>query len=81
MDKVNIDKKGIQIWTVRRFRCKRWPREKYGTFCGSDVYIVLNTKIKSNNVKYYHVFIWLGYAITQDEVIPNVFVYVYSVIW
>eukprot|EP01083_Nonionella_stella_P111215 326138_1 len=58
---------GIQVWRIVRFRFKRWPKERYGEFYGSDCYVLLHTMDNDEGKKKYDVFFWIGAECSQDE--------------
>jgi len=63
---VDEPKVGLKVWRIVKFIVTDWPAEDYGSFYSGDSYIILNTWLEEDEIKY-DVHFWIGKHSTQDE--------------
>ncbi|XP_063677734.1 gelsolin-like protein 2 [Bolinopsis microptera] len=64
--KCDEPKVGLKIWRIVKFIVTDWPEEDYSSFYSGDSYIILNTWLEQDEIKY-DLHFWIGKHSTQDE--------------
>lgn len=57
---------GLEIWRIENFVAVPYSKEAYGKFYSGDSYIVLNTRLDGDKLKW-DIHFWLGKDTSQDE--------------
>ena len=57
--KCDEPKVGLKIWRIVKFIVTDWPEEDYSSFYSGDSYIILNTWLEQDEIKY-DLHFWIG---------------------